>query len=147
MSASSFRALAALAVLIVAGAGALMTAPGSAATAAARATTLTSSLAGAGNGDIDGAGFATLRLMARRGDVCATVSWRNIQRPTAAHIHRASDGAVMVDLSGALSDGSGCNTSVSGTVIRAINANPRAYYVNVHNAPYPGGAIKGTLRR
>jgi hypothetical protein len=27
----------------------------------------------------------------------------------------------------------------------AIAANPANYYVNVHNAPFPGGAVRGQL--
>ena len=29
--------------------------------------------------------------------------------------------------------------------IEAIETNPNRYYVNVHNAKYPGGAIRGQL--
>jgi hypothetical protein len=29
----------------------------------------------------------------------------------------------------------------------AIAADPRGYYVNVHNLEFPGGAIRGQLRR
>ena len=146
MSDRSARALAStLTVMLAAGSGALLASPGEAATASARANTLVASLAGTSSGDPDGSGSATIRLMRRRGEVCAILSWRNIQRPSAAHIHRASDGAVVVDLTAALADGSACNSDVSRTVIRAINADPRAYYVNVHNATHPGGSIQGSL--
>lgn len=142
---SSRITVGALAVLLSAGSGALLASPGEAAVAAARANALTASLGA--SGDTDGSGAANLRMMARRGDVCAILSWTGIQRPNAAHIHRASDGAVVVDLTAALADGSGCNTSVDSALIRAINASPRSYYVNVHNTIHPGGAIKGTLRQ
>ena len=29
--------------------------------------------------------------------------------------------------------------------VAQILANPAAYYVNVHNADYPGGAVRGQL--
>jgi hypothetical protein len=32
-------------------------------------------------------------------------------------------------------------------IVAGIKRNPAAYYVNVHNAKYPGGALRGQLRR
>jgi len=34
---------------------------------------------------------------------------------------------------------------VDGQTVAEILANPEDYYVNVHNAEYPGGAIRGQL--
>ena len=135
----------ALTVLLTAGSGAVLAAPGQAATPAERATVLTTTLHS--SGDPNGSGAATIRLMTARKRVCADISWRRIQRPAAAHIHQASDGAVVVDLTRALADGTGCTTGVRRSVIRAIIASPRKYYVNVHNATYPAGAVQGTLHR
>lgn len=99
------------------------------------------------SGDPDGSGEATLRLRKARGKVCAAVTWENIGAPNAAHIHRKSDGAVVVDLSGAVTGGANCTTGVRKRVIGKILDRPRRYYVNVHNAAYPAGAIQGTLHR
>ena len=41
---------------------------------------------------------------------------------------------------------SGCTTTTK-EIIDAILANPSGYYVNVHNASYPGGAIRGQLKK
>ena len=41
-------------------------------------------------------------------------------------------------------ESSGC-ASASGELIKAIFQNPANYYVNVHNAEYPGGALRGQL--
>jgi len=30
---------------------------------------------------------------------------------------------------------------------RAISANPRGFYVNIHTDPYPAGAVRGQLER
>lgn len=100
-------------------------------------------------GDPDGTGSARFRLYPARGKVCARVSWENIDSPTAAHIHRRSDGAVKVDLSGSVTGGanSNCATDVPKRLVRRILDHPRRFYFNVHNATYPAGAIQGTLRR
>ena len=135
---------AALAGLLTVGSGVALASPG-AATESARARLLTASLAGSSAGDADGSGQASLVMRARRSLVCADMSWSGIQRPSAAHIHRASDGAVVVTLTTALADGSACVGAPTAT-IRAINANPRAYYVNLHNSTHSGGAIQGALR-
>ena len=39
----------------------------------------------------------------------------------------------------------GCAGDVDPALIRELLRNPRDYYVNVHNAEYPGGAIRGQL--
>jgi hypothetical protein len=97
------------------------------------------------SGDPDGSGAATFRLRMAKGKVCAAVTWRNIEAPDAAHIHRKSDGTVVVDLSGSVTGGAHCATGVSHRLIGRILDHPRRYYFNVHNATYPAGAIQGTL--
>jgi hypothetical protein len=39
---------------------------------------------------------------------------------------------------------SGC-ASVDPDLIKEIRQNPKAFYVNVHNADYPAGALRGQL--
>jgi hypothetical protein len=107
-------------------------------------TTLVTSLRS--SGDPDGAGSASIRLRPAAGRVCATISWSGIEAPTAAHIHRVSDGFVLVDLTGAVTGGQHCVTAPTRTISR-IAEHPRRYYVNVHNATYPAGAVQGTLHR
>lgn len=99
------------------------------------------------SGDPDGAGSARFRLYPARGKICAAVTWERIDSPTAAHIHRASDGAVKVDLTGSVTDAPNCATGVPSGLVRRILDHPRRYYFNVHNAAYPAGAIQGTLHR
>ena len=99
------------------------------------------------SGDPDGSGQAMFRLFKAQGRVCASVTWKNIQTPNAAHIHRKSDGGIVVDLTGSVTGGAHCATGVRHRLIGRIIDHPRRYYFNVHNATYPAGAIQGTLHR
>jgi hypothetical protein len=120
--------------------------------------TLEATLTGArevpGPGDPDGRGKAQIRL---KGDqVCFDLSWRNIAAPTMAHIHRGArdaSGPVVVlffDVPGGLgapvSSVGGC-APAAASLIGEIRENPRAFYVNIHNADFGPGAIRGQLRR
>lgn len=99
------------------------------------------------SGDPDGSGEAHFGLRPARHRVCATVEWEDIATPTAAHIHRRSDGGVVVDLSGSVTGGDACATGLRKRLVNRIAAHPRRFYFNVHNEPYPDGAIQGRLHR
>lgn len=102
-----------------------------------------------GPGDRDGAGAAIVNLYPRAGKVCANISVARIDAPVAAHIHAGrfdEAGPVVVDLTGSVTGGARCVTGVSEMLIRDIRSHPWRYYVNVHNAPFPGGAVRGQLR-
>lgn len=125
------------------------------AVAANHAATLTTSLSGAeevpGPGDPNGRGSATLTVY-DAGLVCYTLKLQAIEQPLAAHIHEAPAGAagpVVVDLRLDLADRQGNRYSfcanASEEIVADIRATPSDYYVNVHNAPYPGGAVRGQL--
>jgi hypothetical protein len=103
-----------------------------------------------GPGDPDGSGHASFSLNQGQGEICYTLTVEDIAPATAAHIHIAPPGVpgpVVVPLE-APTDGSssGC-ASVSEELIKAIRQNPGAYYVNVHNAEFPGGAVRGQLSK
>lgn len=100
-----------------------------------------------GSGDPDGSGKAAFRLSKSQHRVCAMVTWHKIGTPNAAHIHRASDGGVVIDLTGSVTGGARCTTKASRALVGKILAHPGQYYFNVHNAKYPAGAIQGTLHR
>jgi hypothetical protein len=99
-------------------------------------------------GDPDGFGFASVFIDTDSNLVCWVLIARKIQLPaTAAHIHNAPAGAVAPPLvpfspPNAFGFSFGCTTHAAAD---AIVANPSQYYVNVHNAQFPPGAIRGQL--
>jgi hypothetical protein len=103
-----------------------------------------------GPGDPDGKGTATFKFAPEAGLVCWTLTVSNITLPaTAAHIHiapKGSPGPVVIPLSAPGADGKaqGC-ASASKDLLKAIVANPAAYYVNVHNVDFPPGAVRAQL--
>jgi CHRD domain-containing protein len=93
-----------------------------------------------------GHGIVNLNLKAASGKVCWTFTIVGLGKANAAHIHRApasKAGPVVVPLGGAYK-AKGC-TSAPKKMIEAIESHPNAYYVNVHTAKYPNGAIRGQL--
>lgn len=115
---------------------------------------LTTGLTGAeefpGPGDPDGSGTATLRLNPGQGQVCYELTVSNIAPATAAHIHVGAAGVagpVVVGLAPPTSGSSSGCASASRELVLAILTNPANYYVNVHNAVYPAGAVRGQLSK
>jgi len=111
------------------------------------ATSSTSfALDGLGFGDPDGSGTADFTLY-DDGGVCFTLTVADIEAPMAAHIHVGADGvqgAVLVDLATPANGLMGCVQSTPEAVA-AILADPAGHYVNVHNEPFPLGAIRAQL--
>ena len=104
-----------------------------------------------GPGDPDGSGTAKLTLNQGQGEVCWSIAVENIALPaTAAHIHPGAAGTAnspIVNLGAPGPDGTsvGCIDGIDKSLIKAIRKNPSAYYVNIHNADFPGGAVRGQL--
>ena len=102
-----------------------------------------------GPGDPDGTGTAVFRVNPGQRQVCYTLTAENIEPATAAHVHRTppDPGPVVIPLNPP-TDGSseGCAT-VTRELAQEIIQNPTIFYVNVHNAPFPGGAIRANLSR
>ena len=94
-------------------------------------------------GDADGTGEAEVEVKGT--EVCWEIEVANIATVTGAHIHVGAIGAnggVVVNFQGQLQ---GC-TTVSPGLATALRNTPQSYYVNVHNAAFPGGAVRGQMR-
>jgi hypothetical protein len=137
-------------VLLVAGLAGLAPATGAAAEGAGapRVATLTGA-AEVPPGDLDGSGFVQIRLHHGQGRVCFELTVADIAPATAAHIHVGPAGVagpIVVPLAAPTTgSSSGCVENVDRDLIKAIIQDPERYYVNVHNAPFPGGAVRGQL--
>ena len=104
-----------------------------------------------GPGDADGAGTAEIRLNQGQNQVCFELSVSNIAVATAAHIHEAAEGAagaVVVTLTApdATGKSKGC-VDAAADLIKRIRQTPENFYVNVHNAEFPDGAVRGQLAK
>lgn len=105
-----------------------------------------------GPGDTDGSGSVEIKLNQGQGEVCFELKVSNIATATAAHIHEAPTGQagpVVVTLSPPPANGSSsnCVKDVSEELIKKIRQNPENFYVNVHNAEFPNGAVRGQLAK
>jgi hypothetical protein len=97
-------------------------------------------------GDPDGSGTASLTINPGLGQVCWTIEVAGVEPIFAAHIHIApatAPGPIVVPLNPYTG---GC-ADISRELALAIILDPGSYYVNVHNTPYPAGALRGQLDR
>lgn len=101
-------------------------------------------------GDEDGSGTASIRINPGRSEVCYTLTARNIDTATAAHIHEGpfgGNGPVVVNFAPPVGGTSSGCTAVSRDLAREIIQTPSDYYVVVHTAAFPAGALRGQMER
>jgi len=101
-----------------------------------------------GPGDPNGRGEADVKVY--KAKVCYELEVKRIKPAQAAHIHKGGPneaGPIVVPLKPP-TDGSseGC-IAISEQLSKQLREHPSRYYVNVHNEPYPNGAIRGQLHR
>jgi hypothetical protein len=101
-------------------------------------------------GDPDGSGTALFIVDGTR--VNFTLSWRDIGQPISAHIHRGDEevlgGAIVIDLGSEFGRGTASGSVVATqAILDEIAADPAGFYVNVHDATFPSGAIRGQLEQ
>jgi hypothetical protein len=100
-----------------------------------------------------GSGAATITIDRNARSVCYAITTQNVALPLlAAHIHAApagQAGPVVIPLFtepvNAATVGPTCLTGLDKNLLKAIIRDPQSYYVNVHNAPFPNGAVRGQL--
>ena len=101
-------------------------------------------------GDLDGTGTATLTVNPGQGRICYTLQVSGIAPAAAAHIHEApatTTGPVVVPLEAPTDGDSSACATVDRALAKDILKNPADYYVNVHNADFPAGALRGQLSK
>ena len=115
---------------------------------------LSTSLSGAaevpGPGDADGSGQFKATVNPGKGEICYELTVTGIATATAAHIHEGAPGVAgdpVVSLEAPADGSSSACVGVEREIMLAIIKNPAGYYVNVHNADFPDGAIRGQLSR
>jgi hypothetical protein len=98
-------------------------------------------------GEEGASGIAVIHLNAAKGTVC----WRftklvKVKAPQVSHIHKGpkgKSGPIFIPLGGKYKV-KGC-TKATKAQITAVESNPNAYYVNIHNKEYPNGTVRGQL--
>ena len=100
-------------------------------------------------GDPVGNGTATVRLRLGQAQACFKLAVKNLPAAVAAHIHSGaagSSGPVVIPLTTPGADGtsSGC-ANTTRALVASILKDPGNFYVNVHTAEFPNGAIRGQL--
>lgn len=116
-------------------------------------TTLKATMTGAEEvptkGDPDGKGTATIVLDDAKNTACYELTYENIGKVTAAHVHTGAKGVAgppAIDLKINTNGDKAC-ISVDPTVLKAVRDNPSGHYVNLHTSDYGNGAIRGQLEK
>ncbi len=111
-------------------------------------TTLNGASEVPGPGDADGMGTFEGRVNPGQGQVCYKLTASAIVTATGAHIHRGAAGTagpIVVGLTPPATGSSEACATVTRELAMELIKSPEAFYVNVHNAPFPAGAIRGQL--
>lgn len=107
-----------------------------------------------GAGDPDGTGTAAITVNVGQQRVCWNITVNNIAAPTRGHIHNAPvlvNGPIVVGFfeptTVALKGCTPTTQPIDRRLLTDIIQHPQNYYVNVHTADFPAGAIRGQLHK
>lgn len=100
-------------------------------------------------GDTNGTGSFSVEIDSEAGDFCYLLSVSGIGRATGAHLHSGAAGTsgealIPLEVTGPNMD---MCAAIEPDKLRPILENPGNYYINVHTAANPDGAIRGQLER
>lgn len=103
-------------------------------------------------GDKDGKASALVEVKGDR--VIFALQWKGIAAPTLGHIHEGQagvNGGVKVPLfttamPATVTASAGTLTVTDAQLAQNIRTNPAGFYVNLHTAEFPGGAVRGQLK-
>ena len=95
-------------------------------------------------------GTAEVVVVEERDEVCVEIVVRDLDQPSAAHLHQGQPGEAgdVVLALPAPAEGTGsvdaCVTAAPKVIERLVS-DPAAFYVNVHSVAAPDGALRGQL--
>ena len=98
--------------------------------------------------DPDGVGTARISTDDATNRICTHLEVRNIGAVTAAHIHRGRagvNGPPVVTLDAPDDNDSDDCDDIADALLDEIRRSPGDFYVNVHTAEHPDGAIRGQI--
>jgi hypothetical protein len=104
-------------------------------------------------GDPNGSAEGIVRVQGDR--ITFAFSWKGISAPTLGHIHQGEagvNGDVKVPLfttpmPAGVNAAAGAITVSDPAIADALRADPSGFYLNLHTAQFPGGAVRGQLTR
>ncbi len=102
-------------------------------------------------GDPDGSAKSLVEIEGNR--VTFAFTWKRMAAPTMGHIHVGAagvNGGVKVNLFGSALPQTATGTAGvvavnDAALVAAIKAHPRDFYLNLHTAEFPAGAVRGQL--
>lgn len=103
-----------------------------------------------GPGDSEGTGTALLQLDPTVPQLCYEITVDGIAEATAAHLHRgradAAGPVVVTFQTPSGGSGIGCvDQPELDSLFSDVSSSAQDFYVNVHNADFPDGAVRGQL--
>ena len=126
----------------------LAAAPATAGPTTVLRTAMTGAAEVPGPGDADGKGNGVVRVDRSSGEICVVITTHGTAPLAAGHIHEEAPGAesgpVVVPLT-QVSETKFRGCAVDARVAAGLLSMPSEFYLNVHNAEFPAGALRGNL--